>query len=324
MILGGMVLHIARAQEIKPTIALNGQALMEKTICFQLSPQETKFDFRIPEDAHSVYSKINWTGGAPALHVALLANELRRPKAQWEGNSPLEREFKLDGEITGEWYLKITNPSTLKPAFGCCTFYYTRKVEVKRGFSFDGANINQDTNKITYAEFIGIDRSTWGTGTFQITPEGEMGISYENGNYLKYMGAKGMLIKRGDSSFLVPRRPYYWGIPDSLPSNSNVAIQTPDGNIPVAPTKFASTEDQEWYFLLCKWVDDLNKELSDLPPFLFKAFKLKLEYESQYTSVLNYQMENKGIFSTHQFLINLIDHILGEAISVDGKKKPEK
>lgn len=318
MILGGMVLNIVHAQEVKPTIALNGQVLMEKTICFQLAPQETKFDFRIPEDAHYVYSKINWTGGAPALHVALVANELRRPKAQWEGDSPLERDFKLGEETTQGWYLKITNPSTFQSAFGCCTFYYTRKVEVKRGFAFDATNINLDTNKITYAEFIGIDRSTWGTGTFQITPEGEMGISYENGNYLKYMGDKGMLIKRGDSSLLVARPPYF----GARPVSPLLSTGAPKVDIPPAPTEFVSTENQKWYFSLYWWINGLNEKLLDLPPFLFKEFELK--GENEYAAALKDYLENKDFFLTHHFLVTSIDAMLMGAKEADKNKTSKK
>lgn len=304
VILGGMVMNIACAQEIKPAITLNGQVLMEKTICFQLSPQETKFDFRIPEDAHYVYFKINWTGGAPKLHVALLTNELRRPKAQWEGNSPLEREFKLDGEINGEWYLKITNPSASQTAFGCCTFYYASKAELKRDFSFDGANIDLDTNKITYAEFIGFDKSTWGTGTFQITPDGEMGISYKNGNYLKYLGDKGMLIKRGDSISVVERPPYWGGGLDP----QVLLNQVQSGDKPPNPKKFASEENQDWYSTLYLWTYSLNEKLSNLPPFLFMVFGI--EGENSYKSTLKNYQKNKNVFLTHDFLVTSIYFML--------------
>lgn len=318
MILIGMAWNTARTQEIKPVTTLNDQLLTEKTVCFQLSPQETKSDFLIPADAYFVYSKINWTGGAPVLHVALVANELRRPKTQWEGDSPLERDFKLEGETTQGWYLKITNPSTFQSAFGCCTFYYTRKVELKRGFAFDATNINPDTNKITYAKFIGIDRSAWGTGTFQITPDGEMGISYENGNYLKYMGAKGMLIKQGDSTFMVTRPPYFGGIPLSPLLSTGV----PNADMPPAPTEFVSSENQKWYFGLYWWTNDLNGKLSNLPPFLFKAFELG--GESDYMSTLKGHLENKDVFFTHDFLIDSIDIILMQAKGADKNKKPGK
>lgn len=290
-----LCLSFVAAQQPSPVVTIQGQKMMERTVCFQLAPLQSQADIAIPADAVQVYVKINWTGGSSILQVSMQANELRRAKARWEGASPLEKAIKMDPQSSTQWHLKIYNPSDAFPAYGCCILYYSVDQKIKNNMVFDGSNLQIDTGKMTYATLLNIDKSSWGDGTIKMMPDGEVGIVYANGNNIKYLENKHLVLYKGDSIYNINNR-------DMSPLFNQIPYATP----PPMPSSFDDSSDQAWLNLFSKWINYSNDKLYELSQGLIEKSELKIDKDLKFSDLKKQVEEKKGTIGLHDFLINTL------------------